>query len=378
MSYNAMSRKRFPGQQYQSPLMMQPPSPTPSGGGLGFGINGSQGSGGLSDLLTSLGIGLLTGRNPSEGLGLGLQQANVMAGDRRQERRYAQRDAQDAERFGFEKQKYQTELGQQEAAQADTAQRTEAFGQYVQQMPVDAQTKQFILSQGPDSPAGQQIMKSLFPEAQGASSTLGKLADDLKAGRISQADYDAAVKKENYIRPEPAGGGLSIDINGDGVPDIQMGSGKFTEGQGKDFNFANRLDNAMQQMTASEAGGYDPSKQTMDYLAQNSVGGLAGNWLTTDAGKAWHRAGKEAIAVILRKDTGAAVTDKEFDLYGPMYLPMPFDPPAVKDQKKQAMTIMLQSMRATSGAQGIQQPAPAAPAPTVAPGADNDPLKLRK
>jgi hypothetical protein len=182
--------------------------------------------------------------------------------------------------------------------------------------------------------------------------------------------------------PKAEGGGLSLDINGDGVPDLVMGAGagNMTEWKSKDIGFANRLENSLAGMAASEAEGYDPSKgagATIDYLAQNKVGGLTGNFMTSDAGKKWYRNGKEVLAVILRKDTGAAVTDKEFDLYGPMYLPMPDDPPDVKENKKQAIRVILNSMRATTGIQqapGTEQPA----APSTAPSAPDDPLGLRK
>lgn len=39
----------------------------------------------------------------------------------------------------------------------------------------------------------------------GASSSLGKLQEDLKAGRITQQQYDAAVRKETYIAPQDGG-----------------------------------------------------------------------------------------------------------------------------------------------------------------------------
>ena len=44
----------------------------------------------------------------------------------------------------------------------------------------------------------------LYPKQSGPQSALGKLGADLAAGRISQADYDAAAKKATYIAP-PSG-----------------------------------------------------------------------------------------------------------------------------------------------------------------------------
>jgi hypothetical protein len=182
--------------------------------------------------------------------------------------------------------------------------------------------------------------------------------------------------------PKPEGGGLSVDINGDGVPDIQMGNIK-GEWQSKDNAFANRLDNAIVEMDTVEAEGYDPTATTAggvaDYIGQRSVGGLIGNVMTSDQGKRWYRSAKEALAVFLRKDSGAAVTDHEFELYGPLYVPMPWDDAKTKAAKKQAMLVMRNSLR--QGLGQTQMPTPTgAPAPPpgapAAGGSPDDPLNL--
>jgi hypothetical protein len=224
-------------------------------------------------------------------------------------------------------------------------------------------------------------------EPEGPQSSLAKLKADLDAGLIDRATYDAMVKKETYIKPEPGSGSFEVDINGDGVPEFTMGGGGISkEWQSKDNAFANRLDNAIIDMDTAEAGGYDPTAATAsgvaDYVGQRSIGGLVGNALTSEKGKAWHRAAKETLAVILRKDTGAAVTDQEFELYGPIYIPMPWDDPTTKAAKKRAMLTMRNSLR-----QGIGQtptapqesplaPLPAPPPPAAAP-TSADPLGLR-
>jgi hypothetical protein len=185
--------------------------------------------------------------------------------------------------------------------------------------------------------------------------------------------------------PKSEGGGLSVDINGDGVPDIQMGNIK-SQWQSQDNAFANRLDNSIVEMDTVEAEGYDPTATTAgglaDYVGQRSVGGLIGNVMTSDQGKRWYRSAKEALAVVLRKDTGAAVTDHEFELYGPLYIPMPWDDASTKASKKQALLVMRNSLRQGIG-QG-QLPPPTAPTQTPAPaptapgagGNPDDPLNL--
>nr|WP_140393739.1 hypothetical protein [Nitrospira cf. moscoviensis SBR1015] len=133
-------------------------------------------------------MGLLMGRNPAEGLGYGLQQFQQISGDRRQEQRQARRDQMDQQRYDLQAQQYQTELESANAAQEQLAKQTQAFEQYVNQMPVDANVKQFILSQGPDSEAGKQIMKSLFPDPADAPT----VKDFYEGGHLVQKQWDGS------------------------------------------------------------------------------------------------------------------------------------------------------------------------------------------
>jgi hypothetical protein len=114
------------------------------GGMLGGGNNTSP-MGSLSDILTGLGVGLLsqgpssTPISPFAGLGQGLQYANQLGQQRRAtgqqqfQNQLLQRSAdQDAEKFGFEKQNMLDQKKQQEQQQA-------AIAQWVQTQPADQQ-----------------------------------------------------------------------------------------------------------------------------------------------------------------------------------------------------------------------------------------------
>jgi hypothetical protein len=217
------------------------------------------------------------------------------------------------------------------------------------------------------------------------------IKDFYEGDRIVQKQWNPETRSWDLVgqgqrwAPKAEGGGLSVDINGDGVPDIQMGNIK-SQWQSQDNAFANRLDNSIVEMDTVEAEGYDPTATSAggiaDYVGQRSVGGLIGNVMTSDQGKRWYRSAKEALAVVLRKDTGAAVTDHEFELYGPLYIPMPWDDAGTKASKKQALLVMRNSLRQGIG-QG-QMPPPQAPTQTPAPtpttpsagGNPDDPLNL--
>lgn len=64
------------------------------------------------------------------------------------------------------------------------------------------------------------------------------------------------------------------------------------------------------------------------------------------------RAAREFLAAILRKDTGAAITNEEFRMYGPMYLPMPGDKPELIKAKRRAREEILKAMEMGLGDAG--------------------------
>lgn len=105
---------------------------------------------------------------------------------------------------------------------------------------------------------------------------------------------------------------------------------KLTEGQSKDVGFFRRGMAANQEL-----GQYEQAlTQFTDDFAGN-FGGVGRLFQDEEYQKA-KRAANEVLAVILRKDTGAAVTNEEFRLYAPMYIPMPGDKPEVIAAKRTA------------------------------------------
>ena len=71
---------------------------------------------------------------------------------------------------------------------------------------------------------------------------------------------------------------------------------------------------------------------------------LVGNYLTSEDYQVATTAGKEFLAAILRKDTGAAITNQEMKEYGDIYLPAPGDKGPRLAQKKKARARALRAM----------------------------------
>ena len=106
---------------------------------------------------------------------------------------------------------------------------------------------------------------------------------------------------------------------------------KLTEGQSKDVGFFRRGLAANQELAKYE----DALLQISDTALEKVPLGL-GRFLQDEEFQQARRAANEVLAVMLRKDTGAQVTNEEFALYAPMYIPMPGDKPEVLAAKRAA------------------------------------------
>jgi hypothetical protein len=191
-------------------------------------------------------------------------------------------------------------------------------------------------------------------------------------------EYNFYVEQEKAAGREPKsfeayqaaqkGQGLTVTTNADGTTTVQQGGSglKLTEGQGKDIGFYTR---GLQANTGLD--GLD--SQLTDWAQQNAnvVPMGLGNALRSPEFRQAKVEADNFLAAILRKDTGAAITDNEFALYGPMFLPQPFDDPATMQLKRQKRATALLALRsglgtaeivaaANEAALGLEQPTAAA------------------
>lgn len=100
---------------------------------------------------------------------------------------------------------------------------------------------------------------------------------------------------------------------------------KFTEGQSKDNVYATRARGALQTL--------DPIAGELASVTQRAANadptGVIRGAVQSDTFQIAQQAGEEFLQAILRKDTGAAITADEQELYGKTYLPQPGDNEAV-------------------------------------------------
>lgn len=208
------------------------------------------------------------------------------------------------------------------------------------------------------------LLESQTANAQGArleaeaTAPITQQTSDMKNYRmaVSQGFTGSFV---DYQRANLKAGASTVDV-------------KLTEGEGKSVLYFTRAASANSTLSAMENALLDiPSNVGKETP-------LIGNFLKTPEFRQAEQAGREFLAAVLRKDTGAAITEQEFDLYGPMYLPQPGDDGATLQQKSRARAIALSAIESSLGGKAAVLGPAMDNAAAAGGGADAaDPLGLR-
>jgi hypothetical protein len=150
---------------------------------------------------------------------------------------------------------------------------------------------------------------------------------------------------------------------------------KLTEAQSKDQAFLTRSNKLIPRLEKQDEALLDGLSATGGRIP------LVGNYLKTPEYRNAEQTARELLAVILRKDTGAAVTDQEMSQYSWIYLPQPGDDKETIIQKREGRRTAIDGLRRGLGGldiildqrdallerQSAAKPAPGAsvPAPTA-------------
>jgi len=127
---------------------------------------------------------------------------------------------------------------------------------------------------------------------------------------------------------------------------MSIGGGKPpTEGQSNAAAFATRADESMGQMEKLVAGGYNPAGITKAI----TTSGLFPNVLKSSENQQQDQAQRNFVNALLRRESGAAISDSEFKNAESQYFPAAGDKPEVLAQKKQNMKTAIAGLRASAG-----------------------------
>jgi muramidase (phage lysozyme) len=190
----------------------------------------------------------------------------------------------------------------------------------------------------PNAPQGQRFIKD--PNRQ-PSTPDSVRALEIRAERAGLRPETPEYKQ--FMITEGKGAGIQFRAGPDGTFEFsENGTLKpFTEAQSKDNVFMTRAQNAMPLIDAFE--------QKLLNFGESAAGilpGGMGNYLQSEEYQLARDAGREFLATILRKDTGAAVTPSEEAMYGDMFLPRPGDKPKTVAAKRQRRALAAEAIGA--------------------------------
>lgn len=194
--------------------------------------------------------------------------------------------------------------------------------------------------------------------------TLGQKVADGTATKTEEATYNMSWQRLSQPKPETrtATDGTvttvtvpGMDLTGFPVPEGLQAGEKVIGEKAPTFNndeklagaFTNRMLEATATFENVTAGGYDPANMR-DFAAGNLPLALRASALS-DNGQQYLAAKLNFITAVLRKESGAAISDTEFKNEDLKYFPQPGESAATIEQKRIARKTAIESMKAQSG-----------------------------
>lgn len=189
-----------------------------------------------------------------------------------------------------------------------------------------------------------------------------------------QLDLDFAVRQLNQskvavgadglvreIKPAPLpqrGGDKQPQSTASAVTEIAPSNPKPTNEQNLNAGYANRLNSANSTFDQLQGDGYEvPGLK--DRIADNIP--LVGNYVTSDNFQKLEQAQREFVTAQLRRESGAAISQGEFESAKKLYFPQPGDSADVIAQKRASRELAVANMAQSSGPAPLSfKPKPAA------------------
>jgi len=204
-------------------------------------------------------------------------------------------------------------------------------------------------------PPAQQYGPPVLNDGQGPAQGAGRFANPAISQPAQRDPYAPLVTptitkdQEEADRRRRAGQTL---IMGDpkGAAKIIAKEEDPKEYQTKDALWAERMARAEITMRGNigtpDKPTYDPGRKANAFWPDDMP---VLNLANSQKWREYQSGAREWIAALLRKDTGAAVTDTEWKLYFPTYFPQPGDGPEVQRQKLERRVAEARKLRASSG-----------------------------
>lgn len=168
-------------------------------------------------------------------------------------------------------------------------------------------------------------------------------AQQLGAGKtITGANGEIIFMTPQGVFQRSAQGGQPQPLTG-GDGNIQITEPKVTIDEKKAMTFADRMTASGKIIDEMGMKGFGKGDQLVSGVP------VFGEYLTSDDFKTVDQAKRDFINAQLRRESGAVISEQEFDNANKQYFPQPNDPPQVLEQKRRNRQIVIDGMARDSG-----------------------------
>jgi hypothetical protein len=203
--------------------------------------------------------------------------------------------------------------------------------------------------------AHEDVRSGLSRQAEDARAAAGRAVtmrgQDLEAGRsnkpqlVEVPNADGTTSKKWLIPGQLEGPTVGTSPPG----------AKLTETQGNAKAFGLRAQDANATLEAMITGpnAYNPTG--LAAAKDAAAAGGAANFLASDAGQKYQNVAKAFIAPVLRKESGAAISESEWKSAKQLYIPIPGDSATVLAQKAANRRDAIEGLRVQAGPTGLPE-----------------------
>lgn len=187
-----------------------------------------------------------------------------------------------------------------------------------------------------------------MPKPEAVIAATGQAFPYQNAGEYYRAQDTAtrqsldAARRKNPMAVEEAFAGARKDTYSAKEKENEL-SAPGTEGQNKAASFVNRMASANADLET-----YDQELASLFQRGASSIP-VVGNYMTSDAFKRADRAKRDFINAQLRRESGAVISDQEFDNANKQYFPVPGDSLDIITAKRRARMLAQENMKAEAG-----------------------------
>ena len=185
---------------------------------------------------------------------------------------------------------------------------------------------------------------------------------NLSLSEFARGNYKVQETEAGFSYIPTVPGLPTIPITGGGGEPLKGKGGALTESQSNAFGFAQRMERVNGILAPLEAAGSYPGVGSAVAGSIPFVGGTAQQTVQSADVQRYQQAASDWIRAKLRKESGAAIGEKEAKDEYSTYFPMPGNSAAVIEQKRQARELATNAMKMNAG-KTYTSPAPVAPAP---------------